>query len=95
MPGTNIQAIRITLFGRVQGVGFRDYALKKALNLNIGGYVKNQNDGSVLVVAEGAQPALDEYQTVLSKGPLMARVESIEADRLQPTGTYREFKIHY
>lgn len=92
MVPTNSQAVRVVLYGRVQGVGFRDFALNEALKLNLNGYVKNQTDGSVVVFAEGPLHALSKYQGILKKGPALASVKSLEADYLPPAG-YTDFKI--
>ncbi len=47
------KAIILRVTGRVQGVGFRYYAQKKALELGVNGYVRNRPDGSVYIEAEG------------------------------------------
>ena len=66
--------------GRVQGVYFRASTAECAHRLALSGYVRNEPDGSVLVLAAGAAPALDELVEWLHTGPPMARVTSVEVE---------------
>ena len=64
--------------GRVQGVGYRAFAQKKALELGLSGYAENLPDGRVEVVAEGPKEALELFLHHLKQGPRLARVEAVE-----------------
>lgn len=88
--------IKYNVKGRVQGVGFRFYTQKKAIDTGISGYVKNLPDGSVEVVASGSDSQLAEFKKHLETGPSMALVQSIEQQK-QPVSKkrYRGFKIKY
>lgn len=86
-------ATRIILFGQVQGVGFRNYALKEAGRLGIYGSVQNMSDGSVLVVAEGSIANLKAFEKALRKGPLLASISSINAESLPPTHEFIGFSV--
>ena len=70
--------LNIKLYGRVQGVGFRWATLNKARKLGIFGFVKNEIDGSLCIEAEGQQQALNEFLEWCRKGPLWAKVESMD-----------------
>lgn len=85
-------AIRATVRGSVQGIGFRDATKRRALQLGLTGWVRNGEDGTVLVHAEGEQQALDKLLEYLHKGPRLARVDSVET---QPTGVegHEQFAI--
>ena len=72
--------------GRVQGVGYRYFALKRAEQLKLAGFVRNMPDGSVEVIAEGPDPLLSEFERSLSEGPSFARVEAVERLELDPRG---------
>ena len=67
-------AAEIVAEGRVQGVGFRDYAQRKASLLGLSGYVMNLKDGRVRVRAEGPRQAIEELARELRKGPPLSRV---------------------
>ena len=78
---------RIT--GRVQGVWFRGSTRQKALQLGLGGYVKNLNDGSVEVVACGEQSAIEQLHEWLWQGPSGAKVTNVSCE--PHTGDYSGF----
>ena len=63
--------------GRVQGVGYRVFALREASFLGLDGFVANESDGSVRVVAEGTRQALDLLVERLEEGPPAGIVERV------------------
>lgn len=67
--------LEATVHGRVQGVGFRYHVARVAARLGIEGWVANQRDGSVAVVAEGRAGALEALEGALRSGPSGARVD--------------------
>ncbi|MGC8765536.1 MAG: acylphosphatase [Brevinematia bacterium] len=69
--------LEATIIGRVQGVGFRYFVETNANLLNITGWVANQWDGSVKVVAEGRGEDIEEFLKLLWKGPRLAYVEDV------------------
>ena len=77
---------RYLVRGRVQGVGYRYFALKRAEQLELAGFVRNMPDGSVEVIAEGPDPALAEFEKNLKQGPSFARVEAVERLPLEERG---------
>jgi acylphosphatase len=78
--------LEVTLHGRVQGVGFRYFVRQEAVRLGLSGWVSNEPDGSVRVVAEGSAPALEQLQRVLRDGPSGARVENLDVRWAEPRG---------
>ena len=64
--------------GRVQGVGFRVFVMREAIQLRLRGTVRNTNDGAVEVVAAGEISRLDDLQLRLWQGPDMAHVTDVE-----------------
>lgn len=64
--------------GRVQGVGFRDFAQRAASDLSLNGYVKNLDDGRVEVYAAGPRHLLDDLAGLLWKGPRWSDVRGVE-----------------
>jgi acylphosphatase len=69
---------RYRITGRVQGVGYRYFALTEAHALGIAGYAKNLADGSVEVVAEGEPAAMQAFEARLGEGPAFSRVEIVD-----------------
>ncbi len=89
-------ALRAIVRGRVQGVGFRDYARTRARSLGLTGYVRNLSDGrSVEVVAEGARHDLERLADYLHRGPSGAHVTAVETDWRTPTGAHAGFRTTY
>ena len=68
----DMQELHAVVHGQVQGVGFRDFVVRRALSLNLRGYVRNARDGSVEVVAQGPRPALERLLALLRQGPSAA-----------------------
>ena len=64
--------------GRVQGVGFRDWAQRAAAKLGVTGYVRNLDDGRVEVYAVASPDKLSDFAAALRKGPLVADVRGVE-----------------
>ncbi len=77
-------ARRYVLSGRVQGVGFRWFVLRRAQNLRIVGSVRNLPNGSVEVVASGATDAIARLERDLREGPSLARVTGFDVTELPP-----------
>ena len=70
--------IEIKIYGRVQNVGFRYAARKKAEKLGLFCAPRNEPDGSLFIEAGGEPPALEKFIAWCRKGPWSAKVERIE-----------------
>jgi acylphosphatase len=94
-PAPNRSPLRIeaVVRGRVQGVGFRWFVSRVASRLELDGWVANDSDGSVRVVAEGPVQALDELIEALERGPAGAAVAEVSVSRTAPTGSFSGFSI--
>lgn len=79
----------------MHGVGFRNFAQRRASLLGLSGYVMNLKDGRVRVHAEGPRDVLEELMRHLEKGPPLARVERVNVRWLAPTGRFAAFAIRY
>ncbi len=88
-------AAEIVVEGRVQGVGFRHFAHRRAESLGLAGFVMNLKDGRVRVHAEGLRPLIEELTRLLEKGPPLSRVERVNIRWLPPTGRFSGFGIRY
>ncbi len=86
------KALIIKIYGRVQGVGFRYYAQKKAQELNLSGFVKNRPDGSVYIEVEGNADKLEAFLLWCEMGPSWARVSKVE-EQIIPVQGFKGFEI--
>ena len=80
------------VFGVVQGVGFRFWTMGKAEELGLTGLVKNLDDGSVSVVAEGPQHRIQELLDWLKSDNTPGRVERVEDTLSAAEGAFRSFR---
>ena len=85
----------IVVEGRVQGVGFRDFARREAEKVGLVGYAMNLDDGTVRVVVEGARAAIDALVPALEKGPRLGRVTRVSVAWTAPRGEFTSFGIRY
>jgi acylphosphatase len=81
-----LPAARYVVQGRVQGVGYRYFVLRHAEELGLAGYAKNQADGTVEVVAEGADSALRKLEERLHEGPSFSHVSRVEREAIAERG---------
>ena len=84
-PGTASARVRLeaSVRGRVQGVGFRVFAVREASYLGLAGFVANERDGGVRVMAEGPHEDLVALLERLHEGPPAAYVERV-IERWEP-----------
>jgi acylphosphatase len=73
-------ARRIRVTGRVQGVGYRAWTVAVANRLGLKGWVRNRHDGSVEILAGGADAVLDEFTAALRIGPGAAAVTGLVSE---------------
>jgi len=85
-------AIRVSVSGRVQGVGLREATVRRARELGVLGWVRNADDGTVLVHAEGAGPAVTELVGFLEAGPPAARIDAVAVEEVKVEG-HEQFAV--
>jgi DNA ligase D-like protein (predicted 3'-phosphoesterase) len=85
-------AIRASVRGQVQGVGFRDATVRRARELGVMGWVRNADDDTVTVHAEGPPQALEQLVAFLHDGPRTARVSEVQTERAKVEG-HEQFAV--
>jgi acylphosphatase len=88
-----IHARRFLVRGRVQGVGFRWFVEREAHMLGIAGWVRNNHDGSVEVLAQGTREQLSGLHSRLREGPRAARVDAVEVSETEAVAGLASFRI--
>ena len=85
-------AVRVAVRGAVQGVGFREATVRRALELGLMGWVRNAEDGGVLVHAEGPAAAVEKLLAFLREGPPGVAVEGAEVEAAKVEG-HEQFAV--
>ncbi len=96
MNKTDLAAVRIIVYGDVQGVFFRAFAARQARGLGLKGYARNLPRGDSLeVMAEGERRQLEELITHLKVGPPAAKVARVITNWSEYSGRYSDFSIRF
>lgn len=88
-----VERLHAVIHGDVQGVGFRYFLLRKAGQLGLKGWVRNNDDGTVELVAEGGRQDLEQLKRAAGEGPRLAHVMHVEAEWSAAAGGLDEFDL--
>ncbi len=91
--GTSARAIEAVVRGHVQGVGFRWFVLRRAAGLDVSGWVANERDGTVRVIAEGPSEEIGLLLAALREGPPGADVMEVTVAERPATGGFDRFTV--
>ena len=83
---------RLRIYGKVQGVFYRNWAEQTARSLGLSGWVRNCTDGTVEAVVAGEMEHVRQFIALAHKGPVAARVTHID-DRAEPDAEYIGFAV--
>jgi acylphosphatase len=86
---------KIKVQGVVQGVGYRFFAVKKAREYKIFGYVRNLPDGNVEILAEGEKGLIMDFAEELRIGPVSATVTTVDIEWFDRPREYEDFEISF
>ena len=89
-----MKSVTILIKGKVQNVGFRYYALNKAIELGINGFIVNLPDGSIKIEAEGTNSKIERFMDWCTVGPSRAVITEIEKNYSE-VKNYDSFAIAY
>lgn len=87
-----MRAVRAEVRGRVQGVGFREATVQRARELGALGWVRNAEDGSLLVHAEGEEEGVEALLAFLHQGPPAAAVDEVAVEEAKAEG-HEQFAV--
>ncbi len=88
-----MKTVHIIVSGRVQGVCFRSYTQKQAIKYDIIGFVKNQNNGDVEIVACAEPDKLKNFISCCHNGSIMAKVDKVTVSEYKTTEEFTQFKV--
>lgn len=86
--------MRVRITGRVQGVFYRAWCKQVADKLNVPGWVKNETDGSVMVVAAGTKEKLKQFIKKLREGSRHAHIDEVEL-AWETEEPFERFEVRY
>jgi acylphosphatase len=90
---SSILARRFLVRGRMQGVGFRWFVEREAHLLQIAGWVRNNPEGTVEVLAHGTRDQLAGLHSRLREGPRAARVDEVQVSEAEPVPGLTSFQV--
>lgn len=90
-----MKRIHLIISGDVIGVGYRPWALRQARDLQLMGWIKNREDDTVELVAEGKTEALEQLIAACKRGPDVAWVEGVKVEWGKATGEFLDFTVLY
>jgi len=90
-----MKRVHLTISGKVQGVFFRAHAQEKAEKLGVTGWVANEADGTVSVVAEGPPNKLNDFVDWCHSGPSTSQVEAVKVEEIPYMAEFEDFSIRY
>lgn len=88
-----MKRVKLVVTGDVQGVFFRHNAKKEADTLGVSGWCRNESDGSVFIIVEGDDKAVNKFVKWVGEGSPLATVENVEVTEEKPTGLEQGFEI--
>lgn len=88
-----MQTKQFFVFGRVQGVGFRFFTLQQAGKIGLQGWVRNRQDGSVEIVAQGEEEQINALRDWLKIGPRTASIERVTELDFTTSQQFERFEI--
>lgn len=87
--------VHLIIAGDVIGVGFRAWVLRLTQGKQITGWVRNRDDDTVEIVAEGPQEKLEEFVQACHKGPILSVVKTVDITWEKATGEFVNFQVVY
>ncbi|TAJ97916.1 MAG: acylphosphatase [Candidatus Manganitrophaceae bacterium] len=81
--------------GKVQGVGYRDFAQRQAVTLQLNGYARNLADGRVEIEVEGERAKVEAFIQILRHGPPRSKVTAVDVSWEPPSTRFCEFSIRF
>ena len=90
-----MKQLQVQFTGTVQGVGFRYTTREIAKRFAVTGFVKNEPDGSVTLLAEGEEAELQEFFREVRESKLSHYIHDMKAQWRKPQGRWREFSIEF
>ena len=86
-------AIHISIYGEVQGTGFRSWVKEQALKLNLSGWTRKASDGSIEIFAQGEEEKINDFVSLCWDGPNMAFIDEVLVKDAYSDDSFSSFEI--
>ncbi len=92
-PETDLAQAHLKVYGKVQNVGFRFYAHRKAAVAGLTGWVRNCDGDAIEIVLEGERKRIEQCIEECRHGPIFSKVEKVEVEWRKPTRELNHFEV--
>lgn len=89
------KGVRVVVYGRVQGVFFRDFTCREAKKLALCGWVRNCSDGTVECFLEGEKKDIERMLDWLGRGSPLAKVSRVDIREEMAEQGFADFEVKY
>ena len=86
-------AVHISVYGEVQGTGFRTWTKEQADNLNLSGWTRKASDGSIEIFSQGEEEKINDFVSICWDGPNMAFIDEVLVKDTNPDDSFSVFEI--
>ena len=86
-------AVHISVYGEVQGTGFRAWSKEQAEKLNLSGWTRKASDGSIEIFSQGEEEKINDFVSICWDGPNMAFIDEVLVKDTNPDDSFSVFEI--
>ena len=86
-------AVHISVYGEVQGTGFRTWSKEQAEKLNLSGWTRKASDGSIEIFSQGEEEKINDFVSLCWDGPNMAFIDEVLVKDTNPDDSFSGFEI--
>ena len=86
-------AVHISVYGEVQGTGFRAWSKEQAEKLNLSGWTRKASDGSIEIFSQGEEEKINDFVSLCWDGPNMAFIDEVLVKDTNPDDSFSGFEI--
>ena len=86
-------AVHISVYGEVQGTGFRTWTKEQADKLNLSGWTRKASDGSIEIFSQGEEDKINDFVSICWDGPNMAFIDEVLVKDTNPDDSFSGFEI--
>ena len=86
-------AVHISVYGEVQGTGFRTWSKEQAEKLNLSGWTRKASDGSIEIFSQGEEEKINDFVSLCWDGPNMSFIDEVLVKDIHPDDSFSGFEI--